>query len=43
MYIFNLQIVVSSYLSNLMLGPKVKRKRNAIRKGEKYFSATALF
>jgi len=40
MYIFHLQIVVNSHLSNLMLGPKVKGK-NAIRKRKKYFSATA--
>jgi len=41
MYIFHLQIVVSSHLSNLMLDPKVKGKRNAIRKRKKHFSATA--
>jgi hypothetical protein len=41
MDIFHLQIVVSSYLSNLMLGPKVQAKKNAIRKGKQYFSATA--
>jgi hypothetical protein len=40
MYIFHLQIVVSSYLSNLMPGPKVKGKKKEIRKGKKYFSAT---
>jgi len=36
MYIFHLQIAVSSYISNLMLGPKVKGKKIiASRKGEK--------
>ena len=40
MYIFHLKIVVSAYISNLVLGSKVKGKKIAIRKGGK-ISATA--
>jgi len=43
MYIFHLQIVASCYLSNLMLGLKVKGKKIAIRKGKNIFMPPHVF